>query len=227
MALSLSPQQLPDQRILTLNIDDIIAVTDFLPDAGKPQLEEYFSPSKRKQFEKDYTHYLNSSLLNVRHGELDLELYLVLVLSFQFVAPLLEINVEEEFQQFLKILEKRYDMEDPDVNLHFTSDEYDEGMLGEEEALETFREELDESYEGRREIKESVQRRLKRDATDSIMEWQRKKGIKELAEAFGRSIVIPAFFDFSDKKLAGFYRRATEGISYEVAVPDFHETENT
>ncbi len=53
------------------------------------------------------------------------------------------------------------------------------------------------------------------------MKWQQLKGIPELAEAFGRSIVIPSFFTFADKKLTSFYRRTTEGINYEVAVPDF------
>src|SRR6056297_3633167 len=216
MALSMQPRQLPQQRMHTITIDEIIALGEMQPDVGKPQLENYFSPAKREQFEKDYIHYLNSSLLNAKHGELDMDLYLVFVLSFQFIAPLLDIPVEEELKQFLKVLKKRYGMENPDINLHFTSDDYDEGMLGEEEALESFREELDESYEGRRDVKESVQKRLKKDAIDSIMEWQQKKELTELAEAFGRSIVIPAFFDFSDKKLVGFYRKATEGINYEV-----------
>ncbi len=220
MALSMRPSQSPQQRMHTITIDEIIALGEVQPDVGKPQLEHYFSPAKREQFEKDYIHYLNSSLLNAKHGELDMDLYLVFVLSFQFIAPLLDISVEDELEQFLKILQKRYGMNDPDINLHFTTDDYDEGMIGEEKALESFREELDESYEGRREVKESVQKRLKKDAIDSIMEWQQKKELTELAEAFGRSIVIPAFFDFTDKKLVGFYRRATEGISYEVAVPE-------
>lgn len=218
MALSMQPRQSPQHRMHTVTIDEIIALGEVQPDAGKPQLEHYFSPAKREQFEKDYIHYLNSSLLNAKHGELDMDLYLVFVLSFQFIAPLLDIPVENELEQFIKVLKKRYGMDDPDINLHFTTDDYDEGMVGEEEALESFREELDESYRGRREVKESVRKRLKKDAIDSIMEWQRKKELSELAEAFGRSIVIPAFFDFTDKKLVDFYRRAAEGISYEVAV---------
>jgi len=219
MDLSLRPQQRPEQRMHTVTIEEILSLGD-RPDDRRPALEYYFSPTRREQFEKDYIHYLNSSLLDAKHGKLDMDLYLVFVLSFQFTAPLLDIPVEDELQQFLKILRKRYGMENPDINLHFTTNEYDEGMVGEEEALETFREELDESYEGRREVKESVQKRLKKDAIDSIMEWQQKKELKELAEAFGRSIVIPAFFDFTDKKLVEFYRKATEGINYEVAVPE-------
>ena len=53
------------------------------------------------------------------------------------------------------------------------------------------------------------------------MKWQKVKGIPELAEAFGRSIVIPSFFSFIDKKLISFYRKTTGGIAYEVAVPEF------
>jgi hypothetical protein len=54
----------------------------------------------------------------------------------------------------------------------------------------------------------------------SIMAWQREQNIPQLAEAFGRSIVIPSFFSFFDKKLANFYRQTTGGITYRVAVPE-------
>jgi hypothetical protein len=52
------------------------------------------------------------------------------------------------------------------------------------------------------------------------MEWQREQSIPSLAEAFGRSIVIPSFFSFSDRRLLQFYRQNTKGITYRVAVPD-------
>ena len=112
-------------------------------------------------------------------------------------------------------------MNELDINLHFTTNELEEGMVAEEVALVSFRRELENSYDGRREVKESVQKRLKQDGIAAIMKWQQEKGIPELAEAFGRSIVIPSFFSFIDKKLVEFYRKTTRGISYEVAVPDF------
>ena len=56
---------------------------------------------------------------------------------------------------------------------------------------------------------------------DKVLNRVVGKEIPELAEAFGRSIVIPSFFSYSDKKLTAFYRSATEGIMYEIAVPDF------
>ncbi len=43
--------------------------------------------------------------------------------------------------------------------------------------------------------------------------------LPSLAEAFGRSIVIPSFFSFSDKKLVAFYRSATPRICYRAAIP--------
>jgi hypothetical protein len=93
-------------------------------------------------------------------------------------------------------------------------------MVGEKEALKAFRQELEEHYEGVREVKESVQQRLKKDAISSIIDWQREKNIPLLAEAFGRSIVIPSFFSFKDKKLIQYYRANTQGIMYRVAVPE-------
>ena len=55
--------------------------------------------------------------------------------------------------------------------------------------------------------------------------WPPSKATKEksnaaLAKAFGRSIVIPSFFSFMDKKTLKFYRAASQGITYRVNVPD-------
>jgi hypothetical protein len=293
----------------TVTIEEILSLGDRLDDR-RPPLEHYFSPTRREQFEKDYIHYLNTLLLEMKHGHLDLELYLVFVLTFQFIAPLLGIPAEKELVQFYKIMQQKYDVEDVDINLHFSTDHYeappgilkspeadlpgeenddpeesvtdeakknlttgdrDQGkqaaqyrvkdgyeelvedgaqgrdkdgnekpvedtdigrgkvdaegtdpqIISEKEALEAFRNELDATWEGRREVKTSVQKRLKQDGIRAIMKWQQEKDFPELAEAFGRSVVIPSFFSFKDKKLLEFYRNTTEGISYEVAVPDF------
>ena len=220
MAMSLVPQMLPEQRMLTVTIEEILTLGEQV-ESIQPPLEHYFSPTRREMFIKDYLHYLNTSLLEARHGRLDLDLYLVFVLSFQFTSPLLEIPVIKEMDQFYHILERHYNLTDLDTNLHFTTDELEEGMVAEEAALLSFRRELENSYDGRREVKESVQKRLKQDGISAIMKWQQEKGIPELAEAFGRSIVIPSFFSFIDKKLVEFYRKTTRGISYEVVVPDF------
>jgi len=203
----------------TVTIDQILSLGD-RTSKDRPALENYFSPPKRAQFEKDFIHYLNTSLLEVKHGNLDMDLYLVFILSFQFITPLLEIQAEKETGLFYRLLEQKYNVNEPDINLHFTADEYDRGMIGEKEALETFREELDDSYSGYREVKETVQKRLKQDGIRAIMKWQQQKNLPELAEAFGRSVVIPSFFSFRDKKLLEFYNRTTEGIKYEVAVPE-------
>lgn len=230
MSMSLIPKQQPDQRMRTVSIEEIIALAE-KPDGRKPQLEYYFSPSKKDQFTRDYIHYLNSMLLESKHGRMDTDLYLLFVISFQFIAPLLEIPSERELVQFYRILENNYKVGDLDINLHFVLEDYEEFMAGdskendlkieEDAALEAFRNELDASYTGRREVKESVQKRLKNDAIQSIMRWQQMKALPELAEAFGRSIVIPSFFSYTDKKLREFYRRSSQGIRYEVDVPEF------
>lgn len=206
----------------TVTIDEIVELGKHL-DTPHPPLENYFSPTRKERFIKDYLHYLNSSLLDAKHGHLDLDMYLVFVFSFQFTAPLLKIPAEKELGIFYRILEHQYEVEDLDINLHFSMDDPGEGMLGEKDALAAFRQELENSYEGRREIKEPVQKRLKQDGIEAIMKWQQIKSITELAEAFGRSIVIPSFFSFTDKKLIDFYRRSTDGITYEVAIPEFEK----
>ncbi len=217
----------------TVTIEQVLALGEYI-DKRQPPLEHYFSPTRKEAFIKDFIHYLNSSLLEVKHGNLGLDLYLVFAMSFQFIGPLLEIPLERELVLFYRILDERYDVDELDFNIHFSVEEHEPSsvdddskntMVGEEDALAAYKNELDESYEGRREVKETVQKRLKQDATTAIMKWQQLKGIPELAEAFGRSIVIPSLFSFADKKLLKFYRSTTEGISYEVAVPDFDEEE--
>lgn len=223
MALSLVPNQIPEQRIHTLTIEEIVELGKHL-ETPHPPLENYFSPTRKERFIKDYLHYLNTSLLEAKHGYLNLDLYLVFVFSFQFTAPLLKIPAEKELGIFYRILEHQYEVDELNINLHFSLDDTTtEGRLGEADALDAFRQELQNSYEGRREIKEPVQKRLKLDGIEAIMKWQQIKGLTELAEAFGRSIVIPSFFSFTDKKLIDFYRRSTEGITYEVAIPEFEK----
>jgi len=232
MALSLIPQQQPEHRMHTVTIDEIISLAEMV-DGRQPPLENYFSPTRKAHFVKDYIHYLNSSLLEAKNKKLDQNLYLVFVLSFQFIAPLLEIPTERELVLFYRILENRYEVEDLDINLHFSMGDREpmdpeaasseKVIVGEEDALASFRDELENSYQGRRDVKEIVQKRLKHDGIESIKKWQQSKGLPELAEAFGRSIVIPSFFSFTDKKLVKFYRQSTLGISYEVDVPELEQ----
>ena len=116
----------------TVAIEDIICVFD--KDRGrKPTLEHYFSPSKKAHFIKEFLHYLNTSLLEARHGELHREQYLALILSFQLSAPLLEIPAEKELGLFYRILQKTCKVEEIDLNLHFSMAEYEGALVGEQE----------------------------------------------------------------------------------------------
>jgi len=219
MRFSLHPEPRPEQHMRTVSLDEILTVCESDP-GTKPALEHYFSPSKKEVFIKDFQHYLNSGLLDAKHGKLDRELYLAFILSFQFSGPLLEIPTEKELGLFYRILQKTYQVEEVDLNLHFSMEQYEGEMVGEREALKAYRSELDEFYGDSLEVKESVQKRLKKDAIHSILEWQREQSIPFLAEAFGRSVVLPSFFSFKDKRLLQFYKQNTEGITYRVAVPD-------
>jgi len=219
MRFSIQPEPRPEQNMRTVSIDDIVSACENDP-GSKPTLEHYFSPTKKEAFIKDFLHYLNSGLLEAKHGNLDKEQYLAFILSFQFTAPLLEISTEKELGLFYRILQKTYKVEEVDLNLHFSMELYEGEMVGEKEALEAFRSEVGEFFGDSRELKKSVQLRVKKDAIASIMDWQREQSIPVLAEAFGRTIVIPSFFSFSDRRLQQFYRQNTEGITYRVAVPD-------
>jgi len=219
MRFSIQPEQRPEQRMRTVSIDDVINACENAQ-GTKPPLEHYFSPTKKESFKKKYLHYINTGLLEAKHGKLDSDQYLAFVLSFQFTAPLLEVPAEKELGLFFKILQNTYGVEEVDLNLHFGTDEYEGEMVGEKEALEAFRIEVEDYFGEAREVKESVQKRLKKDAIKSIMDWQREQSIPVLAEAFGRSIVIPSFFSFKDNKLLQFYRANTMGIMYKVAVPE-------
>jgi len=218
MRFSLQPEPRPEFSMRTLSLDDIIAVCEREP-GSRPALEHYFSPDRKAQFIKELRHYINSLLLEARHGNMDQDQYLVLVMIFQFICPLLEVSAEKELGLFFRILKKSYGVEEIDLNLHFSLDSYEGNMLEEKEIIASFREELESSYQGRREVKESVQTRLKRDAIETIMDWQRERSLPALAGAFGRSIVIPSFFAYSDKRLIRFYRAASMGISYRLALP--------
>ncbi|MEN8155567.1 MAG: hypothetical protein ABFS10_01335 [Bacteroidota bacterium] len=219
MRPSLNPEPRPEQRMRTLSIDEVLAICE-AGEGEKPTLEHYFSPTKKALFIKEFLHYLNTRLLDARHGSLDADQYLVFVLSFQFTAPLLEVPSEKELRLFSRILQKTYRIGDFDMNLHFATEGYSGELLREKDALEAYRNELGESYIGNREVKESVQKRLKKDALEAISRWQREHALPVLAEAFGRSIVIPSFFSFTDKRLVRFYKDTTAGITYRVAVPE-------
>ena len=219
MRFSIQPEPRPEQRMRTLSIDEVQAICEY--EAGvKPLLEHYFSPTKKGVFIKEFLHYLNTLLLEAKHGELNSDQYLVLVFSFQFTAPLLEIPAEKEFGLFYRILRKSYGVEEIDLNLHFGTGELREDLVGEKEALKSYRDELRESYEGTREIKESVEKRIKKDAIEAIMGWQEERSLTNLAKAFGRSVVIPAFFSCINRRLITFYKDTTGGVTYQVAIPD-------
>ncbi len=219
MRFSIQPEPRQEQYMRTVTIDQIVAVYE--GDLGaKPSLENYFSPTKSASFIKEFLHYLNSGLLEAKHGNLDQDQYLAFVLSFQFTAPLLEIPAEKELGLFYRILQKTYKVEELDLNLHFSLEQYEGALVGEKEALDAFKNELGDYYGDSLELKKGTQHRLKKDALAAIMEWQREQNIPRLAEAFGRSIVIPSFFSFFDRKLANFYRQTSEGITYRVAVPE-------
>lgn len=218
MRFSIQPEPRPEQGMRTVSIDELVGICE-AEARLKPKLEHYFSPTKKAHFIKDFLHYLNSGLLEAKHGELHRDQYLAFILCFQFTAPLLEISTAKELVLFYRILKSTYGVEEIDLNLHFSMDLYEGEMLGEKEALKAFRSEVDE-YFGEREVKKSVRKRLKQDGIAAIMAWQQEQGLPQLAEAFGRAIVIPSFFSFTDKKLMLFYKRNTEGISYRVAVPE-------
>lgn len=219
MRYSLTPEFRPEQRMKSLSIEEVLSLCS-AGERKKPPLEHYFSPTKKEAFIKDYLRFLNSGLMDAKQQGLDTDQYVLFILSFQFVAPLLEIPAEKEFGLFFRILEKWYNVEELDLNLHFSTEHHEKGTMSEQEAINAFRDELEDRYKGIRQVKESVHGRLRKDAIAAIMKWQKDKSIPSLAEAFGRTVVIPSFFNFMDKRMIRFYRGTTQGITYRVAVPE-------
>lgn len=219
MELSFSHEMLPEQRLQMVSIDDIISFGR-RASPKHPSLDNYFSPTKKERFEHNYKHFLNSELLEAKHGNMDKNQYVMFVLSFQFTAPLLGIQTAKEFGKFYDTLQQTYAITEPDLSLLFSTDEQYEDRVSQEEVLAAYQDELDTSYTGVREVKSGVQKRLKKDGMNAIFDWQRDKETASLAVAFGRSIVIPSFFDYVDKRLVSFYERVTDGITYQVGIPE-------
>ncbi len=99
MRFSLQVEPRPEHRLRTVSIDEIVSLIS-QEEKHSPLLENYFSPTKKEAFIKDFLHYLNTGLLEAKHGELNSDKYLVFILSFQFTAPLLEISAEKELGLF-------------------------------------------------------------------------------------------------------------------------------
>lgn len=114
MRFSIQPEPRPEHKMRTVTIDEIVNACENDP-GSKPPLEHYFSPTKKEAFIKEFLHYLNSGLLDAKHGSLDKDQYLAFVLSFQFTAPLLEIQAEKELGLFFRILQKTYKVEELDM----------------------------------------------------------------------------------------------------------------
>ena len=169
MRFSIQPAPRQEGHLRTVSIDEIVAACE--SDYGaKPILEYYFSPTKKEYFIKEFLHYLNSGLLEAKHGNLNQDQYLAFVLSFQFTSPLLDISSEKELGLFFRILQKTYKVEEPDLNLHFSMENYEGAFLGEKEALEALKSELQDYYGDSLEVKESVKKRLRNDAIASIFD---------------------------------------------------------
>ena len=105
MRFSLQAEPRPEHRLRTVSIDEIVSLFS-QEEKHSPLLEHYFSPTKKETFIKDFLHYLNTGLLEAKHGELNSDKYLVFILSFQFTAPLLEISAEKELGLFIKFFKK-------------------------------------------------------------------------------------------------------------------------
>ncbi len=121
MRFSIQPEQRPEQRMRTVSIEEVVTACENTQ-RTRPPLEHYFSPTKKESFVKKFMHYLNTGLLDAKHGE----------------------------------------------------------MVGEKEALKAFENELEGHFGDSREVKESVQKSVKKDAINSILDWQREQSIPKI-----------------------------------------------
>ena len=73
MRFSIQPEPRPEQNMRTVTIDEIVSACEYDP-GSKPTLEYYFSPTKKESFIKGFLHYINTGLLEAKHGNLEKEL---------------------------------------------------------------------------------------------------------------------------------------------------------
>lgn len=202
-----------------LRIEDIISIADRFA-TEHPPLADYFSPTRTQRFMEDYREFLRTMTYRTRQAELGEEGYVAMALSLQFTAPLLGIEASGELRGFCEALSKTYGIREPDLSLRFLGDEPEEGAWDEFSALHAYASQLQDAYKAKRSASHAAQAKVKRDGIEAVMTYQRERTLGALAEAFGRSVVVPAFFEYKDKRLVGFYRSVTEGVRYSLCVPE-------
>ncbi len=87
MRFSIKPEPRQESYMRTVPIDEILAACK--SEYGtKPILEYYFSPTKNETFIQDFLHYLNSSLLDAKHGVILIAIMMIQTASMgQFRGP--------------------------------------------------------------------------------------------------------------------------------------------
>ena len=65
MRFSIQPEPRPELRIRTVSIDEVLSLGEKI-EGERPQLEHYFSPTKRDAFIKEFLHFLNSGLKGIK-----------------------------------------------------------------------------------------------------------------------------------------------------------------
>lgn len=244
MNMSMIPSQRPEQRLeqRKLPIDVIVNLwnsDNTLHQQVVRSLEDYFSPEKAHKLNSAFANYLKGEIHNARRGFLNSNHYVSLVLSFQFTAPLLNLidyknengEITAARDEFYTILKRKYDIIGQPYMMFKRDNTFDsEKIIDESEAMKIYGSDLNENFNGKRDVKDSVHMRLKKDGIDSVKLWlhERKKCISDftwggalaLSEAFGRSIVIPSFFLYKDAKLFDFYKKSADGITYYIAIPE-------
>jgi hypothetical protein len=225
-------------------LDEIVGlwrgVTDKHPELVKG-LEDYFGHDRSERLSAAFTNYLRGELLAIKRDTIHRDQYVSLALSFEFTARLLGLFKADannaiylSFLDFQKVLKQKYNTSLPQVKFDFEGGTDSENkFLGEDEALKDYSNNLDEDFKGNRDVKDLACTKLRNDGIKAVMRWQhyRKELCSQtgsyienckcvLSEAFGRSIVIPAFFSIHDKKLENFYRKSTDDIKYYIEVPD-------
>jgi len=237
MGMSMSPLMDMSMRLTQTydcTIDEIITLLDepskYTPLLRKG-LEDYFSPAKSGSIEKEFEKYLKHEMYMMKNNDFSRDNYIALTLSFQFTSPLLGLMKQDEtgiyvqYKKFQKLLKEKYDLSDPRMKFDIRED-VPESFLDEHDALDAYSDDLEENFGKDRNIKESVQDRLRQDGNNAVKLWQNKcksqdeASLAALSEAFGRCVVIPTFFSYKDKKLLNFYHESTKNIKYYIEIPE-------
>lgn len=206
-------QDLQLSQVLSLNIEEVAAFF---------YQQSPFKESDYDRIERDVRQYLqgiNSQFLHERDEPEERIDYMLAVVTYQFLAPILGIAVEEEKANFSRLMARQYGMKDP-LAVHFAEEghaEHDEEKSPAAEAQVISLNAIVEGIESERILRhktpQGLRDRIYHEALKRLSRLEGKYTLEHHLAATGYVFVLcPAFgYDPDEEGLKDRYEHATEG----------------